>query len=117
LLLDGTLQYIDRLTSGEQILNDADGAWRLLRKAILFPNERDISILSVGARSVDFGRSDFIQVINTRRAADLAERLKAVKSNLWREGAISRDFELLRSPLLACLELTHITRAILSWRH
>lgn len=115
LLLDGTLQYISRLRSTEQIFTDADAAWRRLKSAIVYPVRSDIALLGAGPRSVDFGRADVVQTINSNHGADFANKLRSVKSNLWREGAICQDFDLLRWPLLTALEMTHIARAVSAW--
>lgn len=113
-LLAGALQYIERITSGAQVLHDADRAWLRLKQAITNPSQIDIAALGVGARSVDFGRSDMVHVLNHPQNADLARKLMSVKSHLWREGAIARDFPLLKPPLLAALEMAHVLRGVSS---
>ncbi|MGV1836307.1 hydrolase [Rhizobium rhizogenes] len=111
-LLSGALQYIDRISSGAQVLRDADCAWLRLKQAITNPSRIDIMALGVGARSVDFGRSDVVHVLNRPQNTDLAKKLMSVKSHLWREGAIARDFPLLKPPLLAALEMAHVLRGV-----
>ncbi|MDQ0562019.1 FMN phosphatase YigB (HAD superfamily) [Rhizobium mesoamericanum] len=112
LLLSGVLQYIDRIGDGAEIMGDADVAWVRLKQAITSPRAFDMMALSVGARSVDFGRQESVHVLNEPVAADLAKKLTTVKSQLWREGAIARDFPVLRTALLPALEIAHIVRGV-----
>ncbi|TIX90878.1 hydrolase [Rhizobium sp. P44RR-XXIV] len=116
-LLHGALQYIDHVMSGAQVLREADHAWLRLKRAIANPGKIDIIALGVGARSVDFGRSDMVHVLNRPQAADLATKLKSVKSQLWREGAIARDFPRFKPPLLAALEMAHVLRGVSARLH
>ncbi len=112
LLLAGVLEYIDRIGSGTEIMSDADLAWLRLKRAITNPRAFDMMALGVGARSVDFGRPESVYVLKQSTAPDLAKRLTAVKSQLWREGAIARDFPLLKGALLTALEMVHIVRGV-----
>ena len=112
LLLSGALQYIDRIKDGTEIMSDADLAWVRLKQAITNPRAFDMMALGVGARSVDFGRQESVYVLKQSVAPDLARRLTAVKSQLWREGAIARDFPFLKTALLPALEMAHIVRGV-----
>ncbi|WP_283193665.1 hydrolase [Rhizobium sp. AN80A] len=111
-LLTGVFQYIDRVESGARVMSDADRAWRRLKRAITKPDAFDIIALGVGARSVDFGRADNVHVLEKSNAPNLANKLTEIKSQLWREGAIVRDFPLLKSALLPALEMVHIIRQV-----
>ncbi|WFS03313.1 hydrolase [Rhizobium tumorigenes] len=114
LLLEGALEYIDQAPSGSEFFRDSRRAWYRLRKAIINPTPTDLAILSVGVRSVDFGRSQLVEVINKNSAGDIVQQLKAVKNNMWREGGIAKDFRRLRIPLIVLIELSHVFRGI-SW--
>jgi FMN phosphatase YigB (HAD superfamily) len=116
-LLCGALQYIDHVTSGAQVLREAARAWLRLKRAIANPSKVDIAALGVGARSVDFGRTDMVHVLNRPQSADLAAKLMSVKSQLWREGAIARDFPRFKPPLLAALEMAHVLRGVTARLH
>lgn len=116
-LLCGALQYVDHVTSGAQVLRDADRAWLRLKRAIANPGKIDIAALGVGARSVDFGRPDVVHVLNRPQGADLTAKLMSVKSQLWREGAIARDFPRFKPPLLAALEMAHVLRGVSARLH
>ncbi len=109
-LLSGALQYIERVGTAAQVLQDAGHAWCRLKQAIINPSPSDVVALDVGARSVDFGRTDLVQVLNHSQKVALAAKLMSVKSHLWREGAIARDFPRFKPPLLAALEMAHVLR-------
>ncbi|MBB2697053.1 UNVERIFIED_ORG: FMN phosphatase YigB (HAD superfamily) [Rhizobium esperanzae] len=112
LLLSGVLQYMERLGNGAQIMRDGDLAWTRLKQAITNPRAFDMMALGVGSRSVDFGRQESVYVLEQSAAPDLARRLATVRSQLWREGAIARDFPFLKSALLPALEMAHILRGV-----
>ncbi len=111
-LLAGVLDYIDSVENGTQVMRDATVAWLRLKKAITNPTQLDVVALGTGFRSVDFGRSENINVLNLADQTGMARQLKSVKSHLWREAAIARDFPRLKSALLPALELAHIVRGV-----
>ena len=113
-LLSGVLSYLAALRNGAAALHDAERSWASLRKAILFPTDSDLVALNVGSRSVDFGRPQFVEVIHDRRSQGILYRLKSIKTHLWREGAIAREFPALKSVLLISLEALHVMRFIAS---
>jgi FMN phosphatase YigB (HAD superfamily) len=116
-LLSGALDYIDRLGNGGQVMQDADIAWPRLKRAITNPSASDMAVLGVGPRSVDFGRRESVRVLEQTDNTDFARRLTSMKSQLWREGAIARDFPLLKSALLPALEFAHIVRRVSAHLH
>ncbi|OWV98637.1 hydrolase [Rhizobium sp. R72] len=111
-LLAGVLDYIDAIADGAQVMRDATTAWSRLKKAITNPTAFDMTALTVGLRSVDFGRSESVNVLNGPEQTGLSARLQSIKSHLWREAAIARDFPRLKSALLPALELAHIVRGV-----
>ncbi|KKX24477.1 hydrolase [Rhizobium sp. LC145] len=111
-LLAGALQYIDELRSGANILREADCAWLRLKQAIINPTEEDMVVLGVGPRSVDFGRPDLVPIVGQAQQASIGHQLIAVKSHLWREGAIARDFPRLKPALLRAVEMAHVLRSV-----
>jgi hypothetical protein len=76
-----------------------------------------MAVLGVGPRSVDFGRRESVHVLEQTDKVDFARRLTSMKSQLWREGAIARDFPRLKSALLPALELAHIVRGVSARLH
>ncbi|WP_431323536.1 hydrolase [Rhizobium sp. YTU87027] len=111
-LLTGALDYIESITDGRQVMRDATVSWSRLKQAITNPTAADVIALGVGFRSVDFGRSESVNVLNRPDQAGLSLRLQSIKSQLWREAAIARDFPRLKSALLPALELAHIVRGV-----
>ncbi|MFT3952971.1 MAG: HAD family hydrolase [Piscinibacter sp.] len=113
-LLTGALAYIDGLGPGDgaKVLRDAEIAWRRLRQAITRPSAADLATLAVGERSVDFGRAGTVSVMAAGEKAGLAARLGGIKAQLWREGAIAREFPTFRPALLAMLESAHALRGL-----
>lgn len=116
-LLSGALQYIGKIASGAEVLHDVDHAWFRLKRAITNPSQSDIAALGVGARSVDFGRTEMVHVLHHPQDMHLTEKLRSMKSQLWREGAIARDFPRFKPPLLAALEMAHILRRVSAGLH
>ncbi|CDZ29657.1 hydrolase [Neorhizobium galegae] len=109
-LLTGALRYIDGLSSGAQVLGDADRAWLRLKQAIINPSKADMVALGVAPRSVDFGRGEFIATVTPATRAGMARKLVAVKSQLWREGAIAQEFPRLKPALLRAVGMAHVLR-------
>lgn len=111
-LLEGALRYIDELTSGVAVFRDADCAWLRLKQAIINPTKADMVVLGVGPRSVDFGRPDLVPIVGRSPQTSIGQQLIAVRSQLWREGAIARDFPHLKPALLRALEMAHVVRSV-----
>jgi hypothetical protein len=101
-LLAGALAYIDALpdNGGGVALRDAEAAWRRLKQAIIRPTEADLRCLEVGGRSVDFGRSDMLNVVTPTTNMTLTKKIRSLRTQLWREGAITREFPLMKHALL-----------------
>ncbi|MEZ2126357.1 MULTISPECIES: hydrolase [unclassified Sinorhizobium] len=116
-LLSGVLQYVDGVSSGADVMREADAAWRRLKLAITNPNPSDMVLLAAGPRSIDFGRSESVPVLNQSETSDIVHKLRSVKSQLWREGAIARDFPHLKSALLPALEMAHVVRGLTARLH
>ncbi|MCK1404969.1 HAD family hydrolase [Bradyrhizobium sp. 76] len=115
-LLAGALSYIDSLAvcDGAVALNDAESAWRQLRRAITRPTEADLRCLGVADRSVDFGRAEVLSIFVAEKQGTLVHRIKSLRSRLWREGAISREFPMLRHVLLPILSISLSIRGLIA---
>lgn len=111
-MLLGTLDYIDNLDSAARICQDGCRSWRRLKQAITNPGVSDVEMLDVVTRSVDFGRQDHASAMQAAESASFSQRLQAVRSSLWREGAISRDFSTISPFLLTGLEIFHAARIV-----
>ncbi|TYC56070.1 hydrolase [Rhodobacterales bacterium] len=111
-LLSGVLSYIDEVRDGRQILTESGLAWRRLKQSIIFPAQADLAVLDVRERSVDFGKVDYVKAIREQDRTGLRQRLVSVRSSLWKEGALCRDFSSFRLPLLLALEMTYSLRGM-----
>jgi hypothetical protein len=106
--LAGILVYIDALPAAgaaTRIIKDVKPAYRELRRAIIWPNPQDVDMLSIGERSIDFGRTDNITTFSGK-----AGLRGALWGNLWREGAIASQLSPLHRPVLAGIEVAYSTR-------
>ncbi|HEY6882328.1 MAG TPA: HAD family hydrolase [Polyangiales bacterium] len=105
-LLAGVLAYLQELPAGAgaRMRSDALTAWHQLRRAITQPTDVDVHCLSVGERSVDFGRARRVQGTGQPpTGGGLHLRMQRVKTQLWREGAIALEFPILKHALLPLL--------------
>ncbi|SEN49113.1 Haloacid dehalogenase-like hydrolase [Loktanella fryxellensis] len=118
-LMRGALSYIDDLPAvagGAQAMADAGPAWVRLRKAILRPDANDLRILSVGSRSIDFGRDDKVDLNSATTGLSKLEILTTLKGAFWREGVISRHFPILKHVILPVLEMTQTAKSLFAVR-
>ncbi|HVX75132.1 MAG TPA: HAD family hydrolase [Bradyrhizobium sp.] len=101
-LLAGAITYINALPTdgGAVVLRDAEIAWWHLKHAITHPTEAALRCLEVGGRSVDFGRSDVLDVVTSAKNMTPLKKLRSLKTQLWREGAIAREFPVMKHALL-----------------
>jgi hypothetical protein len=118
-LLSGALSYIDGLSKGDGTvaLRNAEVAWFRLKRAITRPTPADLRCLEVGDRSMDFGRSDVIGVQPVAPAAPWLSKLTSIRTQLWREGAITRDFPVLKCALLPMLGSAYSVRGMFAHQH
>lgn len=115
--LTGVLEYIDTLSSGMMVKADAPRAWAQLKRAIVRPALADLHALAIGTRSVDFGRPGMIGDRTDPQTGALS-RLSSINTQLWREGAVAREFPRSRAALLGSIETFHALRGFSSWmRH
>ncbi len=110
--LTGALSYLDTIPKGEghRVFSDAEIAWHRLSLAISQPTVTELECLDLGERSADFGRSNKVEIITDQSEQNFAQKLASIKQNLWREGAISREFKVLKGPLLMGVNLAHFLR-------
>jgi hypothetical protein len=118
-LLSGALEYIEALQTngGAVALRDAEVAWHRLKRAITRPREAELRYLEVGGRSVDFGRSDVLRIFAARQNKNFTTKLMSLKAQLWREGAIAREFPFLKHALLPMLDTVQSLRGLLARQH
>jgi FMN phosphatase YigB (HAD superfamily) len=116
-LLSGALDYLDSLAAGRDILLEAGPAWLRLKQAITNPGDGDLVALGVGPRSVDFGRTGFVHAVSPSKQVGPRQKLARIRSHLWREGAIARDFPRSKPLLLSAIELAHVVRGVSARLH
>ncbi|EUB99546.1 hypothetical protein PMI07_005827 [Rhizobium sp. CF080] len=116
-LLSGALEYLDSLVAGEDILLEAGPAWVRLKQAITNPADGDLVALGIGPRSVDFGRAGFVHAVPSSKQVGPRQKLARIRSHLWREGAIARDFPRSKPILLSAIELAHVVRGVSARLH
>jgi hypothetical protein len=118
-LLSGALGYIDALPThgGAIALRDAEIAWHRLKRAITRPTKAELRCLEVAGRSVDFGRSDVLRVFAPGQNQTFTRKLMSLKAQLWREGAIAREFPFLKHALLPLLATVQSLRGLLARQH
>jgi FMN phosphatase YigB (HAD superfamily) len=118
-LLSGALEYIEALPAngGALALSEAEIAWHRLKRAITRPTQVELRCLEVGGRSIDFGRPDVLRIFTSGEDRTFARRLMALKAQLWREGAITREFPLLKHALLPTLDAVQSLRGLLDRQH
>jgi FMN phosphatase YigB (HAD superfamily) len=112
-LLDGVLSYIDSLPRNgwfERLCLDEPISWLVLKKTILFPTKFDLQILSIGGRSLDFGREGKIKALPSERASSLRGRLALFRAALWKEGLAALKYPATRLFIQAALELGYAMR-------
>jgi FMN phosphatase YigB (HAD superfamily) len=118
-LLSGALSYVNALPvhGGAVALRDAEVAWLYLKRAITRPNPAELQCLEIGSRSVDFGRNDMLRVSTATQPTPWPIRLASVRAQLWREGAIAREFPILKHAMLPILESAYSLRGVFARQH
>jgi FMN phosphatase YigB (HAD superfamily) len=115
-LLASVLHYIAALPPDgwfERFCLDEPVSWLVLKKAILYPTELDLQILSIGERSHDFGREDKIRALASERASSLRSRIALFRTARWKEGLATQEFPASRLFIQAALESGYAMRWIL----
>ncbi|MEE7448887.1 glycosyltransferase [Methylobacterium radiotolerans] len=110
-LFTGVLAHIDRLRleSVATIPDEAARAWTALKTAVIWPDDRAVSALSLGGRSRDFGRAE----LSAQYAAPRSARpVQQIRDSLWREGALLRCFPRVGRFLLPVIEAVYAGRAL-----
>ncbi|MEA1868455.1 MAG: hypothetical protein U9N19_10235 [Thermodesulfobacteriota bacterium] len=78
-------------------------AFQKLKKKILYPSPKDIPIMTLHARSADFGKKKLVPILHSTgnaKGLSLATRLDAVKKSIWKQGKIVEEFPLAYPVLL-----------------
>jgi hypothetical protein len=119
-LFCAALAYLDALPEqgfAEVIYGDAERAWRGLHRLVVWPTPDDARQLMVGQRSRDFGRSDDVAGLSSKRGGGISDRVASMRGSLWREGAVAIDFPTMRLLILLALQSFHILRFLRGSKH
>jgi FMN phosphatase YigB (HAD superfamily) len=113
-LLAGVLEYVAHLPGRTHAVafEEAETAWLKLKRAITSPSPHLGAMLGSGERSVDFGRAGSLNIAESTRGQSITRRLAMLKEQPWREGAIARDFPLLRHAALPLMGALHVLRGL-----
>lgn len=101
------LDYIDHLdpdTGPAELARAANRAGKRLRRILRRPSPAEVDIFAIAPRSADFGKSFAVPfVLPAEPGLGLKEKLRRVRTTLWRPGQIARDFPLVRLPIQLAL--------------
>jgi len=113
-LLKGVLEYVASLPGKNpaEAFEDAERASLRLKETITSPSPHLGALLGSGERSVDFGRTGSLNLAASTRGQPIAKRLAILKEQPWREGAVARDFPVLRHALLPLIGAVHVMRGL-----
>ena len=112
MLLKGCLDYVRTLSPHLARFQPgiALAATKQLRRAITRPSPVDLEALRFGARSIDFGRPQSVELISIPKHGSFLSKIGAIKSQYWREGAVVTHFPNFKYILLNILSAIHIVR-------
>ncbi len=115
-LLAGANSYIRDLTpeSLPLIRGRAQRAWNQLRRMIVFPSRKDVAMLEVGRRSLDFGTTETVQFTSDldRPRRRFRGKLSIAADSMWPEGELRKQFPHTAGPFLLGMELSRWVRAL-----
>ena len=115
-MIAGACAYLGDLTPGStaSIRHRARSAWRRLRRMIVFPTQKDVELLAVGHRTLDFGideSAEFTSSVN-HTASSLRGKLSAARNSMWPEGELRKQFPNMAGVVLFGWELGRVLRAL-----
>ena len=117
--LAGACCYLRTLTPASlpSIERLAQRAWCRLRRMIVFPSARDVSLLAVGSRSLDFGRDEVVRFTGHRDGPGRSrrERISLAANSMWPEGELRTQLTRGAAPVLLAWELSRWIRALNPW--
>ncbi len=112
----GAFQYLRRtqVRTAKSIRVDADIAWKVLRKKIVYPREQDLSLLGVQGRALDFGSDECVnfEVESVMKNSGLLAKVRSARNSVWPEGAIRVLFPVTAPIWHLCLEAGRLARVV-----
>lgn len=111
-LFEGAMAYLADLKPQDLIHceDHAQTAWRRLCRAIRFPDRKDVEILSLPDRSLDYGLQGTFRANMVDGGARLRDTLAQIRYSSWKEGAAASAFPALRPATNLALEMAQIAR-------
>lgn len=116
----GVVDYIRYNSTGlnaYSIHSKAHKASRRLRRLVCFPRISETSLMTVETRSADFGKNlDVPVLIETGNKTKLKDRIANIRTSLWPEAQIAREFPFSRLPIqLMYLFVPNRFNKLLDW--
>jgi hypothetical protein len=111
-IYSGAFAYIDDLSPKElpYVEHHAAGAWRNLKRAVIWPDDDIVAVLEIDDRSRDFGRQEL--VAQFAPTMDVTAKRAVISASLWREGAIRKLSPAFGGAWLLAVELLYTLRAV-----
>lgn len=114
--LSGACNYLRDLTptSLPAIRSRGQRAWSQLRRMIVFPSRKDVELLQVGPRNLDFGTTEMVQFTShlDTPGRSLREKISIASASMWPEGELRKQLPWIASPFLLVSEFSRWMRAL-----
>jgi hypothetical protein len=115
-VLAGACTYLRELTpkSIPSIVPRGWIAWSELRRRIVFPTAKDVWLLSVGRRMLDFGTDEAVEFAHRPDNAvrSMRQKLSTAAASMWPEGELRKQFPRTAGVLLLGWELSRTMGAL-----
>ena len=110
----GAFDYLSTLnpTTAQTIVEQSTDAWRAFRKHIVYPEAKDVVLLGVAHRGVDFGFNDLVSFGATDSNTGALSRIAQVRASIWPEGEIRRLFPKTAAVWLHLLEASRVVTSL-----
>jgi hypothetical protein len=81
---------------------------------IVFPTRKDVELLQVGPRNLDFGTTEMVQFTShlDTPGRSLREKISIASASMWPEGELRKQLPWLASPFLLASEFLRWMRAL-----
>ena len=90
----GIVEYFQfqQPSSLEKICENAEQAYSQLKRFILFPKKKEITMMTVRDRSADFGKDESNSILIQPQRFSLQEKRRRILQALWKEGQVTLEF-------------------------
>ncbi len=113
---DGAFDYLTSLntTSLSQITKNSLSTWKDLRKKIILPKSKDLELMGVKNRGLDFGFDDTVTFAANGNTEKFTKQLRSVNESVWSEGKLRELFPNVARVFLYARELNRCFLAIVT---